>query len=233
MNTRIRLNKRLLLLILGALLLVSLAACGGDGPEELDILVKLEHGSLTPGTIQVKQGDMVTLKIEAEESGEFHLHGYDIEMDVEAGVPTDFFVAADATGRFRITFHAAEEEHGSEMEHGEIFDSDHLEPGATFTYVVEPGHEGKHIPFHSNLQPEINGMISVSENADLSGAVSIEIVDTEAIPQEVTVVPGTSITWVNNSSQEQEIVSGYHTEGEEDHEEEEEQEIGILEVRPR
>lgn len=119
MKTPICFKNPIILLILGGILLMLIAACGGGEPEELDIPIKLEGGSLTPGTIQVKQGDMVTLMIETEEAGEFHLHGYDVEMDVEAGVPTDFFVLADITGRFKITFHAAEEEHEGEEEHDE------------------------------------------------------------------------------------------------------------------
>ena len=103
-------------LVLGAIFLALIAACGGSDPEELDISVKMENGSLSPATIQVKQDDMVTLKIDTEEAGEFHLHGYDIEMDVPAGVPTDFFVLADIAGRFKITFHAAGDEHEGEHE---------------------------------------------------------------------------------------------------------------------
>lgn len=245
MKTRISLGKRVCLPIVGSVLLFLVAACGGGGPEQLTIPIKLEHGSLSPGTIQVKQGDTLTLKIETEESGELHLHGYDIEMELEAGAPADFLLEADVTGRYKITFHASDhasdEGHVNGDGHGEIFDSGHIEPGATFTYIAEAAHEGDHIPFHSNLHPEINGLIIVSANADTSGDMAIEIVDTEAIPQEVTVAPGTSIIWANNSSQVQEIVSGFHNAEAEEHkeeqheekEDEEELEVGVLEVRPR
>lgn len=100
--------------ILAALLA---AACGGGEPEELQIPVRVKGETLTPETVKVKQGDMVTLQIQVEESGEFHLHGYDIEKEIEAGEITDFFFVADATGRFRITFHHSGEgegEHGAE-----------------------------------------------------------------------------------------------------------------------
>ena len=87
-------------------------ACGGRGPEELEISVKLADGQLIPGTIQVGQGDTVTLKFETDEPGEIHLHGYDIEKDIEPNVVVDLMFVADATGRFRITFHEASDEHG-------------------------------------------------------------------------------------------------------------------------
>ena len=115
-------------LVMAAILFTLIAACGGSDPEELEIPIKLENGSLTPATIQVKQGDMVTLKIDTEEAGEFHLHGYDIEMDVPAEVPTDFFVLADITGRFKITFHAAGDEHEGEDEEQD-YDEGEMEIG--------------------------------------------------------------------------------------------------------
>ena len=100
-----------------ALTLAALAACGGGGPRDLRIAVsfavKLEGDKLNPETIQVRQGDTVTLKIEPDRPGEFHLHGYDIEKDLEAKQVTELVFVADATGRFRVTFHAAEEEHQS------------------------------------------------------------------------------------------------------------------------
>ena len=108
----------MLTLLLGLAAVTSLlVACGGDEPEELEIPVKVEHEQLNPETVRVKQGDMVTLKIEADEAGEFHLHGYDIEEDVSPEQLVDLYFVADATGRFRITFHAEEATTGGEGEH--------------------------------------------------------------------------------------------------------------------
>ena len=96
------------------------AACGGSGPEELEIAVKVEQEQLSPKTVRVKQGDMVTLMIEADEAGEFHLHGYDIKRDVSPEQVVDLYFVADATGRFKITFHGEEvTTTGSESEHKE------------------------------------------------------------------------------------------------------------------
>ena len=104
------------------------AACGGSAPEAVEIPVTVEGKTMNPGTIRVKQGDMVTLKIQADEGGEFHLHTYDIEADIPATSETDFFFVANATGRFKITYHSQEEgehdeeegEHDDEDEEGEI-----------------------------------------------------------------------------------------------------------------
>ena len=91
---------------------------------------------MNPGTIRVKQGDMVTLKIDAEDDGEFHLHGYDIEQNIDGDAVASFYFVADATGRFKITFHHSkkgddkhkEGNHGHEEEDAE-FDIGFLEVG--------------------------------------------------------------------------------------------------------
>ena len=97
------------------------ASCGGGEPEELNIPVKVEQDRLDPDTVRVKKGDMVTLVIQADSAGEFHLHGYDIERDVSPEQDVDLSFVADVEGRFKITFHAqattsGEGEEGEEEE---------------------------------------------------------------------------------------------------------------------
>jgi len=119
MNTK-KLKLTGLLLAVGLIAIIAGAACSGGDPQELDIEVSIDHGLMNPETIEVIQGDMVTLKILANEGGEFHLHTYDIEMDIEAGSETDFFFVAEATGRFKITYHPqGESEHNEEEKEGE------------------------------------------------------------------------------------------------------------------
>ena len=224
---------RLATVLLPVLLLVAAAACGGGRPEELDIPVKLGQEGLSPETIRVKQGDMVTLKIEAAEPGEVHLHGYDIAKDVEAGAVTDLFFLADATGRFQITFH---EDGGG---HGEIFKSKKLQPGDAFTYQVADHLEGSVVSYHSHLRPAVAGSIKVWRDAPSARRVEVEITDAAATPADIAVRPGTAITWTNAGSVVQTVVSGYHADfsGESgassDPGEGEEQPIGFLEGRPR
>ena len=116
MNTRV-LKLGALFTTVAVLVTALAAACGGGEPEELDIPVSVAGEAMSPETIKVKQGDRVTLKIQADKAGEFHLHTYDVKMDIEPGEATDFFFVADATGRFRITFHPSAEEDEGEGEH--------------------------------------------------------------------------------------------------------------------
>ena len=119
MNTK-KLKLAGLLLAVSLIAIIAGAACSGGDPQELDIEVSIDHGVMNPETIEVIQGDMVTLKILANEGGEFHLHTYDIEMDIEASSETDFFFVAEATGRFKITYHPqGESEHNEEEKEGE------------------------------------------------------------------------------------------------------------------
>ena len=126
-------NIRVLLTTMVAASAILTAACGGSAPEAVEIPVNVTGEAMDPGTIRVKQGDMVTLKIDTEESGEFHLHGYDIEQDVDENEVGNLYFVADATGRFRITFHHKGEDeegdHGHDDEEGEEVDIGFLEVG--------------------------------------------------------------------------------------------------------
>ena len=134
MNTK-KLKLTGLLLAVGLIATIAGAACSGGDPQELDIEVRIDHGVMNPETIEVIQGDMVTLKILADEGGEFHLHTYDIEMDIEASSETDFFFVAEATGRFKITYHPQgesehnEEEKEREKEHDQQDETREIEVG--------------------------------------------------------------------------------------------------------
>ena len=106
-KNKLPLSLSLLLTLLALLLLLLLlAACGPSaGPQELTLTAKFEAGKLTPETLQAKQGDMVTLQIETDRPGSFHLHGYDLEEEGAVGTVANFKFVADATGRYRIAFH--------------------------------------------------------------------------------------------------------------------------------
>ena len=128
--------------------------------EDLKIAVMIEHDhhdsehmiKLVPKIIRVKQNDRVTLKIETMQNGIMHLHGYDIENEVKKGKLGNFHFEANATGRFKITFHAKEEhahkeevqkhgEHETEGNHSEVA-SDHATEHEEETESDHGNHEG-------------------------------------------------------------------------------------------
>ena len=96
----------LLCFLVPALLL--LAACGpSDASEQIAVTANFAGGQMSPTTITAKQGDTVTLKIESDNPGTFHLHGYDLEGESGSGSPAEIQFVADATGRFPLTFHGS------------------------------------------------------------------------------------------------------------------------------
>ena len=220
-----------------------MAACGGAAPQEVTIPLKLEAGKLTPDLIRVGQNDTVTLQFETEEAGSIHLHGYDLEQEVRPGEVTDFVFVADASGRFKIEFHDSKDEPGDyeEAGHGAEFQLEVLQPGDSFTFEVPHDMDGKTIPYHSRLHPEVSGVVEVSGDAPSAKTVQVEIKDGATEPSQMLVRPGTTIIWTNNSSEMQALASGaYPGAAEEssdtshdDHDEGEAIDVGFLEVSPR
>ena len=97
---------------LGLLLIASamvFAACGGGSePEDVqfDLAIEGSEIELGPSVMKVKQGDDVTINIDSDKMGSFHLHGYDIETDVGPSNTATMSFTANATGSFPITFTA-------------------------------------------------------------------------------------------------------------------------------
>jgi len=67
---------------------------------------------MSPGEISVNQDDTVTLRVSTDESTELHVHGYDVEQEVEPGTEAEIDFEADLTGRFEIEAHESENELG-------------------------------------------------------------------------------------------------------------------------
>ena len=77
---------------------------------------------MTPDELDVDEGARVNLRITSDVPLEFHLHGYDLEEEVEPGEPAALSFEADITGRFEI------EEEQTQTELG--------------TLIVEPRQDG-------------------------------------------------------------------------------------------
>lgn len=80
-----------------------------DAPRERTIQLAVEDGVMTPDEVEVGEGDRVKLLLTSEEPVDVHLHGYDLEREIERGEPTSLSFEADLTGRFEIEDHESEE----------------------------------------------------------------------------------------------------------------------------
>jgi heme/copper-type cytochrome/quinol oxidase subunit 2 len=67
--------------------------------------IAISGGTMNPEEISVEEGDQVNLRISADEPLEFHVHGYDLEEEVEPGQPAELSFDATTTGRFEIENH--------------------------------------------------------------------------------------------------------------------------------
>jgi hypothetical protein len=63
----------------------------------------------------VSQDDRVVLVVDADVSGDVHLHGYDLERPVAPGDPARIQFRATIPGRFEIELHAHPEIHVGEL----------------------------------------------------------------------------------------------------------------------
>ena len=78
----------------------------GEEPRRFEL--RIENGRLTTTaakTLQVRRGDAVELIWSADRRSVLHLHGYDIEITVDAGESQSMTFRARATGRFPIEMH--------------------------------------------------------------------------------------------------------------------------------
>ena len=99
-------------LVLGGLFLLLRPDTPNGGPQDRIFDVSIKGGEMSPGEISVNQGDTVTLRVSTDEPTELHVHGYDVEQEVEPGRDADIDFEADLTGRFEIEDHESEKELG-------------------------------------------------------------------------------------------------------------------------
>ena len=237
------------------ILIASVLACSkGDMPQDLEISLDIQNRTLDidPSVVKVEEGDSVTLLINTDEPGSIHLHGYDIEVNIDTGNIANIAFDANATGAFALTFHPGGGLHGGEHNknqhtsdhgsgnslqgHAEIFESGTLDQGGKFRFVFGQDLNGEMVPFHNHMNHEMEGSVMVSDKAVLSSTVKIEIRETGFSPVQVTVKPDTSVEWINLGEKRARIANGLAPTMDGEHlENDEEQEItlGSVEIYPR
>lgn len=100
------------ILVLGGLFVFLRPDRPAAAPEARSFELEIEGGGMEPAKVAVREGDRVTLSVTADRPTELHVHGCDLEEEVEPGPATTLFFEADSTGRFPI------EDHGSGAELG-------------------------------------------------------------------------------------------------------------------
>jgi hypothetical protein len=100
-------------LVLGGLFFVLRPDTPEGAPRDRAFDVSIEGGEMSPDEVSVNEDDNVTLRISSDKPTELHIHGYDVEREVEPGKAAELRFEADLTGRFEIEDHDSEKELGA------------------------------------------------------------------------------------------------------------------------
>lgn len=100
------------LLVLGGLFFLLRPDTPESASRDRTFDVSIEGGEMSPAEISAREGDRVTLRVGSEEPVVLHLHGYDVEREVEPGQEAKLEFKADLTGRFEIEDHDSQKELG-------------------------------------------------------------------------------------------------------------------------
>lgn len=87
-------------------LAISTSGCAGGEPEQKIFDLSIQHKTLKESSIlSAKQDDNVILNITSDEKALFHLHGYDLDIDLEPNIVSKLSFKANATGKFDFEMH--------------------------------------------------------------------------------------------------------------------------------
>jgi plastocyanin len=80
---------------------------GAAATQRIEVSIAKGKISGATGRVKVAQGTSVTLVVTSDVADEVHLHGYDIEKELEPGKPTTLQFTATLPGVFEVELHKA------------------------------------------------------------------------------------------------------------------------------
>lgn len=97
----------------------AVAACGGNGDRpaggltdaepDVSFDVVVTDGEVVggPQAFRVESGDVVRISIESDDADTLHVHGVDVEVDLDAGETSDVTFQTGASGSYEVELHDA------------------------------------------------------------------------------------------------------------------------------
>ncbi|GAB2808579.1 hypothetical protein GCM10022221_02380 [Actinocorallia aurea] len=82
------------------------AAPAFDG-EDISVTITGSKVAPRPAVREVAKGTAIRLTVTTDADDELHVHGYDKELELKAGVPGTLEFTADVTGRFEVETHGS------------------------------------------------------------------------------------------------------------------------------
>jgi plastocyanin len=104
-------------LTVAALGLAVVAACGGSTPSSgsgtstgrsLAVTVTGKQVTPAPDTVDLAVGQTLTLTVTSDHDDQLHAHGFEVERDVKAGVPTTVALKGAEPGVYDVEMHHPE-----------------------------------------------------------------------------------------------------------------------------
>ena len=80
--------------------------------------LNVKERTLTPNIVTVTQGDEVVLLVSADEAGEFHISGYEIEKEIKVGGTIEVRFTANLAGRYNFELHPESSKTDEDLEIG-------------------------------------------------------------------------------------------------------------------
>ena len=85
-----------------------------EGETQVEqVALAINGNTMSPDEVRVTEGQEVTLQITSDHPIEFHVHGYDLEEEVQPGEAVELLFEATTMGRFPIEDHDTEVELGT------------------------------------------------------------------------------------------------------------------------
>ena len=100
------------LLVLGGLFLILRPYPPAAAPATRSLDVEIRNGAMSPDEVSVRRGVRVEMSLTSAGPVEIHVHGYDLEREIEPDAPAELSFEADLTGRFPVEDHETESELG-------------------------------------------------------------------------------------------------------------------------
>ena len=105
MTVRLAVLALISVLVLGGLFLILRPDQPAAAPARRSFDLEIRGDGMNPDRVSVGEGDSVTLNVATERPVEVHVHGYDLESEIEPGETTELSFEADRTGRFPMEDH--------------------------------------------------------------------------------------------------------------------------------
>lgn len=82
-------------------------------PKVFELVVRQGKLVSGPEVLAAREGDAIVLRVTSDRVDEMHLHGYDLEMNLQPNVPGEMKFIANRSGRFEYELHKAHADFGA------------------------------------------------------------------------------------------------------------------------